>query len=86
MALSIKSAEADRLARKLAATTGESITVAVTVAMRERLAREKHKKRAATGTMATALMEIARHCASLPVYDNRSSDEILGYDENGLPS
>jgi antitoxin VapB len=86
MALSIKSAEADRLARKLAATTGESITVAVTVAMRERLAREEHKKRVAAGTMAADLMEIARHFASLPVYDSRTSDEILGYDENGLPS
>jgi len=86
MALSIKSSEADKLARKLAATTGESITTAVTVAMRERLAREEHKKRVAAGTMAADLMEIARHSASLPVYDNRTSDEILGYDENGLPS
>ena len=29
--------------------------------------------------------EIADHCASLPVLDNRSTDEILGYDANGLP-
>jgi antitoxin VapB len=54
--------------------------------MRERLAREEHKKRVAAGTMAADLMEIARHFASLPVYDSRTSDEILGYDENGLPS
>jgi antitoxin VapB len=86
MALSIKSREADELARKLAATTGESITEAVTVAMRERLAREQRKKRVAAGILAGELMEIARHFASLPVYDNRTSDEILGYDENGLPS
>jgi antitoxin VapB len=85
MALSIKSAEADRLARKLAATTGESITVAVTVAMRERLAREERKQRDKE-RIVEELMEIAHHCASLPVYDSRTSDEILGYDENGLPT
>ena len=86
MPLSIKAPEADRLARKLAATTGESITVAVTAALRERLTREERRRRNAQGHLAADLMEIARHCASLPIYDSRSSDEILGYDENGLPS
>ncbi|MCP4698010.1 MAG: hypothetical protein GY862_14325 [Gammaproteobacteria bacterium] len=28
-------------------------------------------------------MRIARHCASLPVLDNRSADEIPGYNEHG---
>jgi len=85
MAISIKSAEADRLARDLAATTGESITVAITVAVRERLERESRKRR----NIAAELEEvraISRHCASLPILDNRSEDEILGYDENGIPS
>lgn len=86
MALSIKSPEADKLARKLAATTGESITVAITVAMRERLAREERKRKSSTHRLAADIMEIAEHCASLPIYDSRTSDEILGYDENGLPS
>jgi antitoxin VapB len=85
MALSIKSPEADRLARELAEKTGESITDAIIIAMRERLAREERKKRD-TRRLAEDLLEIGRHCASLPVYDTRSSDEILGYDENGLPS
>jgi hypothetical protein len=40
MALSIKSDEADRLARELAAETGETLTVAVVIALRERLDRE----------------------------------------------
>ena len=31
------------------------------------------------------VMEIGRHCASLPLLDGRRPDEILGYDENGLP-
>lgn len=85
MALSIKAPEADKLARQLAATTGESITDAVIVAMRERLEREK-RRRGNSRSIAAELMAIGRHCASLPVLDARSSDEILGYDENGLPS
>jgi hypothetical protein len=36
-------------------------------------------------TLAEELDEIALHCSRLPVLDNRSPDEILGYDENGLP-
>ena len=36
--------------------------------------------------LAKALEEIARRCAALPVVDDRTADEILGYDENGLPS
>jgi antitoxin VapB len=47
MALSIKTEEADRLARALAKLTGESITRAVTNALRERLARERAKHEAA---------------------------------------
>ncbi|MGD0902382.1 MAG: type II toxin-antitoxin system VapB family antitoxin [Terracidiphilus sp.] len=85
MALSIKAPEADRLARQLAAATGETITVAVIVSMRERLAREERKRRFGR-SLASELMAIGRHCASLPVLDPRSSDEILGYDENGLPT
>jgi antitoxin VapB len=85
MALSIKSREADQLARKLASTTGESITVAVTVAMRERLEREKRKRQNKEAVMAE-IRSIADHYSSLPVLDTRTDDEILGYDENGIPS
>ncbi len=47
MALSIKTDEADRLARTLARLTGETMTEAVTVALRERLARERARRQAA---------------------------------------
>ena len=47
MALSIKTEEADRLARALAKLTGQTITQAVTTALRERLARERVKREAA---------------------------------------
>jgi antitoxin VapB len=85
MPISIKSPEADRLARQLAATTGETITVAVTIALRERLAREE-RKRESKRLLLADIMAIADHCASLPVLDTRTEDEIMGWDENGLPS
>jgi antitoxin VapB len=49
MALSIKTAEADELARSLARLTGESMTEAVTAALRERLARERARRAAGVG-------------------------------------
>jgi antitoxin VapB len=85
MALSIKSREADQLARKLAAATGESITEAVTVAMRERLIREERKRQDKQALIAD-LMAIAQHCASLPALSSLTEDEIMGWDENGLPT
>ena len=47
MALSIKTDEADRLARELTRLTGETMTEAVTAALRERLARERARREAA---------------------------------------
>jgi antitoxin VapB len=85
MPLSIKAPEADLLARQLAAITGESITVAVTVAMRERLEKQKRKQEDKQ-LLIDDLLAIADHCASLPVLDDRTEDEIMGWDENGLPS
>jgi antitoxin VapB len=84
MALSIKHAEADRLARDLAARTGETLTEAVVAALRERLTRETG--RAGTTALREELAAIRRRCAALPVIDHRSAEEILGYGEDGLPS
>lgn len=83
MALNIRNVRTERLAEEVAALTGETKTEAVTAALRdrlERLRRERGRRR-----LADELDEIARHCASLPVLDSRSADEILGYDEHGLP-
>jgi antitoxin VapB len=85
MALSIKMPEADRLARRLAETTGETITVAVLLAIRERLEREE-RRRQNKAALLEEIRAISHHCASLPVLDTRSEDEILGYDENGIPA
>lgn len=84
MALSIEDPEADRLARELAARTGETMTEAVVVALRERLARQTD--RAAVTALRDELAAIRRRCAALPVIDDRSAEEIVGYDDRGLPS
>lgn len=83
MALNIKDSEADRLARELAAATGETLTHAVTVAVRERLERVGPRPR--DPRLADELDAIALRCARLPVLDTRADDEVLGYDEAGLP-
>jgi len=72
MALNIKHAEADKLARELARRRGESITEAVLTALREQLERERAKTRAPG--IAAALMEIGRRYSELPVLDSRSDD------------
>jgi antitoxin VapB len=84
MALSLKDAETDRLARELAKLTGESLTEAVRTALAERLERER-RPRGATKGLAERLDELAKECATLPDYDTRSPDEIIGYDEYGVP-
>ena len=78
MALKIKSHTVDRLARKLAEQTGESITKAVQTALRERLERLGPR-----GRSVEALRELQAFVSSLPVLDQRSDDEILGYDQHG---
>jgi antitoxin VapB len=83
MNLNIKNDETHRLAAELAQLTGESMTMAVTEAIRERLEREKRRRGAAA--LANALMAIGRRCAARPLRDRRSPEEIL-YDDRGLPA
>jgi antitoxin VapB len=83
MALSLKDPEADRLAREIADRTGETLTGAIVVALRERLARLR--KRPRHRLLSEQLREIGERCAALPTLDDRTEDEILGYDENGVP-
>ena len=84
MALSIKDRETELLARRLAERTGETITVATKRALEERLRRTGSDARKA------ALLEdmeaMQRRLSALPVLDNRTPDEIVGYDENGVPN
>ena len=52
-------------------------------AIRARL--ERVRQRRSGRRLADDLNELARLCAALPVVDPRTGDEILGYDDNGLP-
>ena len=84
MPLSIKDPETERLARALAARTGETITVATRRAIEERL------KRTGAQARKTALLEdmeaMQRRLSALPVLDDRRPEELIGYDENGVPN
>ena len=83
MALSIKDHDTERLARVLAELTGESITLATKRALEERLRRMSSDRRKAA--LLEDLEAIQQRWNALPILDNRTPDEILGYDENGLP-
>lgn len=83
MAISIKDPETDRLARALSVATGESLTEAIRRSLEERLDRER--RRAGRMSLAVRLRRIQERLARMPVIDPRSADEILGYDEHGLP-
>jgi antitoxin VapB len=85
MALNIKNPETERLARELARVTGESLTEAVTKALRDRLARET-RQGADREQIRAEIRRIQTDVAALPVLDDRTPDEILGYDEFGLPT
>ena len=83
MGLNIKDPTTDRLARQLAATTGESITVAARVAIEERLARIRRRHRD-PGEGARLIQIVARGRA-LATVDARSEVAILGYGPDGMP-
>ncbi len=84
MALNIRNRTTEELAATLADLTGETKTQAVTQALRDRLVKIRRQR---TGrNLRAELDEIALHCASLPILDNREPDDILGYDEHGLPT
>lgn len=83
MALNIKNRETYKLVEELARRTGENMTEAVTIAVRERLDRVAH---AQGGQRAERLRRIAKDCAARWKEPFKSMDhgELL-YDENGLP-
>lgn len=84
MALNIRNPETEKLASTLAKLTGETKTEAVTKALRDRLTRLRRDR--SSNRLADELDAIGRHCASLPVLDPRSADDIIGYDQRGVPS
>jgi antitoxin VapB len=84
MALSIKSIETEHLAREIAAKTGESLTGAIQKALEERLERLNNTRR--SQALAAQIDDILQRVDAMPDLDARTPDEIIGYDEDGLPS
>jgi antitoxin VapB len=83
MALNIKNEETQKLAKELAKLTGESMTAAVTEAVRERLDRVRGEHGVG---LADRLLKIGKDCAAHLREPFRSVDhgELL-YDDKGLP-
>ena len=84
MPISIKNIETEDLAREVAGLTGQSLTDTIRVALLEKRERVRQARRGRS--LADELNEIALRCASRPTLSNLSEDEILGYDEFGVPS
>ncbi len=83
MPLSIKNDETERLARQVASETGESLTEAIQKALQERWERLKGRRR--SRVLAGQVEDLLRRVDALPTLDTRPEDEILGYDEHGMP-
>ncbi len=81
--LSIKNEETERLARQVARETGESLTEAIQRALQERW--ERLRARRPNQVLAGQVEDLLRRVDALPTIDSRSEDEILGYDEHGMP-
>jgi antitoxin VapB len=83
MSLNIKNEKTHRLVQELAGMTGESLTTAITVAVRERLDRLQQSKR---GNLADRLLQIGRDCAAQLTEPFLSVDHgDLLYDDKGMP-
>ncbi len=83
MSLNIKNKQAHKLASQLAKLTGESMTEAVTTAVRERIDRVRGER---NGSLADRLLEIGKDCAARIKEPFRSADHgDLLYDKKGLP-
>ena len=83
MALSIRNPKAEKLARELAAESGENITQAITNALEERL--QRLRGRSTSIDLAEEIMNISKRCSEIPDQDQRSPEEILAYGLTGDP-
>ena len=83
MPLNIRNKQTEQLVTALAKLTGETKTEAVTQALRERL--ERTRRTRTKRRLRDEIEEIATRCAALPVLDARQPDDIIGYDQHGIP-
>lgn len=83
MPISIKNPETEGLAREIAKETGESITEVITKSLRERMQRLHGRRR--VQPLEERMADLLQRLDALPTLDTRSEDEILGYDDSGIP-
>jgi len=83
MALSIRNPRAEQLVREVAAESGENLTQAIIHALEERL--DRLRGRRTISDTAQEIMKISKRCSSLPDQDQRTPEEILDYDQSGIP-
>jgi antitoxin VapB len=81
VALSIRNAETERLARTVAREAGETLTEAISRALEERLQRLRGRRTADDTTW--EILRISRRCSALADLDRRGDEEILGYGDHG---
>ena len=86
MAFHIRNDEAEQMLRELQSLTGESLTDVVKTALAERLERERAKVSPEQENIMELMEEMWARLRLVPRLDYRSADEIIGYDENGLPT
>lgn len=85
MSITIDNPETERLARELARRRGVGVDEAVNAALEAELAREPEAEAKEEPGLAERLLKIAEEYRKLPVIDDRTPEEILDYDEHGLP-
>jgi len=85
MSILVKNVETEKKIRKLAKRTGETMTAAIDRAVDDRLAKLGPERRKKGRIDRKKLAELLAYFDSLPVDDPRSPEEIIGYDEFGVP-
>jgi antitoxin VapB len=84
MPIRIEDERTEGVMRKLAKLTGETLTEAVRIAVEERY--ERLRRDRFGRSLSDELNEIALRCARRKPVSNLTSEEILGYDEAGIPT
>ena len=84
MPISIKNVETERLARELAKETGETLTEVIKRSLQDRLQRVRGRRHAKG--LPEQVADILQRMDTLPTLDERAEDEILGYDQDGIPA
>jgi antitoxin VapB len=88
MVITIDDRQLDEELREAARAAGQTVDQLVIGAVREKLAMSPRKDRGLTESeraeMRRSVQEIVDHIETLPILDDRSADEIMGYNERGM--